>query len=454
MAEQDQRDGREQGLGDLLRDIEALIRAGDADGVRDLVSGRPAADVAELLESLAEDDGAQVFALLGSEAAGAVLSEVGDVGVKELAQAAPESLAGAVEEMAPDEMADVLDMLSDEQRDSVLQSLPQEDAREVAQLLAHPGDTAGGLMTPDFVLLAQDITAAQAISLLQESRESETIAHLFVCDTADRLLGYLPAHRLVFARPERRISELMTDPVKVFADTDREEVVRLATRYDLAAVPVVGEQERLVGVITVDDILEAAQEEADEDMYRLAGTGERDPVHASVLRSTRLRIPWLALTLLGGIGIAFLVSRFGGALERIRELAFFIPLIPLMGGNVAVQASTIVVRGLAVGDIGGGRVPDFVRKQFIVSVLLALGCGIMAGALGYALPGVEHSVAMAVGVAVAAAITVAGTLGTLLPLASNRLGLDPAVSAGPFVTILNDVFCISIYLALGTLLKG
>ncbi|MDP6439621.1 MAG: magnesium transporter, partial [Candidatus Brocadiia bacterium] len=279
------------------------------------------------------------------------------------------------------------------------------------------------------------------------------IAHLFVSDRTNRLLGHLPLHRLVFARPERRLSELL-DPetFSVTPQTDQEMVVRLATKYNLQAVPVVDERGEMIGVITVDDIMEAAQEEANEDMYRLAGTGERDPVHAGVLRSTRLRLPWLVLTLLGGSVIAFTVSRFEGALEATGKLAFFIPIIPLMGGNVALQASTIVVRGLAVGDIGRGRIAPFVGKQWLVTAVLALSCGLLAGMLGYLMPGIEPRLALTVGIAVTLAISMAGTLGTVLPLAFDRLGMDPAVSAGPFVTILNDIFCIAIYLVLGTVL--
>jgi magnesium transporter len=321
----------------------------------------------------------------------------------------------------------------------------------VRQLLAHESDTAGGIMTPEFVLLSGNITADEAVAVTQRSLESETIAHLFVSDAQNRLLGHLPLHRLVFAHPDRKLRELY-DPevVTVMPETDQEEVVRLATHYGLDVVPVVSEEEELLGVITVDDILEAGREEADEDIYRLAGTTERDPVHATVLRSTRLRLPWLLITLVGGLCIAFLVSRFEATLEAV-QIAFFIPLIPLMGGNVAIQASAIVVRGLAVGDIHAGRLLQFILKQGMVTIMLAGCCGVAAGVVGAFFPQVGTILPLVVGVAIAAAITLAGTLGTLLPLAFDRLGLDPAVSAGPFVTLLNDLLCITIYLSLGQL---
>ena len=435
----------------LVQEVEERLRDGDLEGLKALLEQVPAADVADVLENVDAGELARAFRLLDSATAGAVLGEIGLLSVSSLADSSPKSLVEAVEEMEPDEVANVLDVLSDEQRDSVLRSMSEEEAHEVRGLLEHPADTAGGMMTPEFMVLSGGMSASNAIEITQRSRESETIAHLFVCGDGDRLLGYLPLHRLVFAHPERKLGELMeTEVVTVHPETDREEVVRLATRYDLDVVAVVNEQEKLVGVVTVDDILEAAQEEANEDMYRLAGTAERDPVHASVLRSTRLRLPWLLLTLGGGMVIALLVSRFAGTLETVQKLAFFIPLIPLMGGNVAIQASTIVVRGLAVGDIHRGRLGAFVVKQWAVAALLALLCGIVAGLSGGMMPGISPPLALVVGVAIALAIMVAGTLGTLIPLAFHRVGIDPAVSAGPFVTILNDLTCISIYLSLGT----
>ena len=448
-------DRRDDQDSDLLREVENLLREQDLEGVKALLEGVPPADVAEVLENMDADERGRVFELLDSSTAGDVLGEVGLLSVSSLADSAPESLVEAVEEMEPDEAADVLDVLPERQRDSVLKSLSVADAHEVEGLLEHRGDTAGGIMTPEFIVLSGKISAAEAIAAIQRSRESETIAHLFVADDQDQLVGHLPLHRLVFARPERRIEDLMTPEVAtVGPEADQEEVVRLATKYDLDVVAVLDERRRLVGVITVDDILEAAQEEADEDMYRLAGTTERDPVHATVLRSTRLRLPWLLLTLVGGLGIALLVSRFESTLATVQKIAFFIPLIPLMGGNVAIQASTIVVRGLAVGDIRRGRLGPFMLKQWLVGLLLAALCGLSAALLGGFVPGMPPRLTIVVGVAVAVAIVVAGTLGTVMPLAFHRVGIDPAVSAGPFVTILNDLLCITIYLSLGTVFAG
>jgi magnesium transporter len=306
-------------------------------------------------------------------------------------------------------------------------------------------------MTTDFVCLPSGITAREAIELTQASHEAETVGHLFVADEEDRLTGYLPLPRLVFAPPSARVEKLMAEvPFAVKPEVDQEELVRAATRYDLKAIPVTDGAGRLIGVVTIDDILEAAEQEADEDIYRLAGTGERDPVHASVSQSTRLRLPWLMLSVLDGLFIAFVLSRFEGTL-RVVDLAFFIPLIPLMGGQVAIQSSAIMVRGLALGSLRRSLILRFMGKQFVITLLLACSCAAATGIIGRFVVGSAPQVMVAVGLAVACAITISGSLGMIFPLLFNRIGIDPAVSSGPFITMLNDLFCICIYLALGML---
>jgi magnesium transporter len=346
----------------------------------------------------------------------------------------------------------VLDALPDAQTEALLERFPDEQAATAEQLLSYPPDSAGGLMTTEFILLPADLNAAKAIETIRREREAETVSVLFVSEKDDRLAGYVPLHRIVFAPEEQKVGELIEEcPLIVGPEADQEDLVRGATRYDLSVIPVTDAADRMIGVVTVDDILEAAEQEADEDMYRLAGTGERDPVHASVMRSTRLRLPWLLLSVLDGLFIAFVVSRFVDNVRMI-ELSFFLPLIPLMGGQVAIQGSTIVVRALAVGSIRRGRAVRFLGKQLVITVLLAVCCAAAAGVLGGLVVGTGTTLMLAVGLAVGVAILFAGMLGMVFPFVFNRIGIDPAVSSGPFITMLNDLFCISIYLALGTML--
>ncbi len=443
-------DEREALLDKLHRDIEE----GQFENIDDLLSEIAPADIADALEELAAEEKGEVFQRLDREVAGEVLIKMSLESLKDVVAEDLDSVTDAVETMEPDETADLLDAVGDEAAESILSELPPSEAATAQRLLAYRADTAGGIMTTDFVLLARSITAAEAVKITQRSRESETITNLFVADEDNRLVGHLPLHHLVFARPDRKLEQLMeTDMETVPPETDQEEVVRLASRYDLDLVPVTNRQGVLLGVITSDDILEAAQEEVDEDMYVLAGTAEIDPLHSSVRRSTLLRLPWLILSLLDGLFIAFLSSHFQSALE-FAYVALFIPLIPLMGGNVAVQSSTIVVRALAVGDLSRRSIMGFVTRQASVILALALSCGTIAGVLATTMVGGSTEFMLVVGMSVTLSIMVAGSLGIGVPLAFDRIGIDPAVSAGPFGTMLNDALCIVIYLSLATTLHA
>jgi magnesium transporter len=435
---------------EVLGRVTALLEAGELDSAKTLLDTLPPADVAAILEDMDEELVGPIFRHLDVETEAEVLGELEKRTVQTIAEDAPVALEDAAGHMDPDEVADVLDMIPDEQAEAILHSIPDEQAEAAERLMAYDSDTAGGLMTTEFVVIQQSATCREAISTTQTHRDAETISHLFVADEAARLVGHMPLHRLVFAAPETRVLDLMeTDTFAVAPETDQEELVRSATKYDLEAVPVVDEQQRLIGVVTLDDILEAAEEEADEDMYRLAGTGERDPAQASVYRSSRLRLPWLLLSVLDGLFIAFIISSTDGILTKVPQMLFFLPLIPLMGGQVAIQASTIMVRGIAVGSIRRGMLREFMIRQFFITLILSVACALAAGLLGLAVTSVGPQVMIAVGIGVFTAILIAGMMGMTLPLAFNRIGIDPAVSAGPFITMLNDLICIFIYILLG-----
>ena len=427
------------------------LAVGDHDGAKAILEDMPPADAAAIIEELDEGQVGLAFRLLDVRTEAEILGELEPKSVQTIAEDAPRALQEAAGIMEPDEVADVLDMIPDGQAEAILEAFPDEHAEAAERLMGYPADSAGGLMTTEFVVLDCGATCREAIEITQKHRETETVAHLFVADEGRRLVGYLPLQKLVFAAPGERVGDLMeSDTFAVGATTDQEELVRSATKYNLDVVPVVDGQQRLIGVVTVDDILEAAEEEADEDMYRLAGTGERDPVHASIYRSARLRLPWLLLSVLDGLFIALVMSRFQSRLHL--GLLFFLPLIPLMGGQVAIQASTIMVRGIAVGSLRREMLAGFLIKQFWITLVLSLCCAAAAGLLGHLFTGEPVQTMMAVGSGVFIAIMIAGTMGMTLPLAFNAVGFDPAVSAGPFITMLNDLICIFIYLLLGMVL--
>lgn len=436
----------------VLEAVEECLENQDPAGAKDLLESLPPADAAAVLDALDTAQLEVAFRLLDLESEADVLAELEERTVQRLAEITPASLQEAAELMEPDEVADVLEMLTEDQAESLLDAVSNETAEAAEQLMSYDPESAGGLMTTEYVLLNENMTSREAVQATQRSRESETVAHLFVADDANRLVGYLPLSALVFAGPEERVGDLMEDfTFAVSADTDQEHLVRSATKYDLDVVPVVDTSGAMIGVVTVDDILEAAEQEADEDMYTLAGTGERDPITASVMRSTRLRLPWLLLSVLDGLFIAFILSRNEIA---SKELLYFLPLIPLMGGQVAVQASTIMVRGIAVGDVHKRMLAKFLGKQFVITLLLSIACAVTTGFLGHAATHQSVSLMMGVASGVFVAVVIAGMLGMTLPLGFARVGIDPAVSAGPFITMLNDLICILIYLVLGGLVAS
>ena len=437
----------------LLDQLREAVSAEDAERAKYLLEEFAPADLAELTEFFEPEEKALILASLASEDATRFVRNASRETLRDLAEVDWTALRSGIQGLEPDELADVLNVLPDEAAQHLLETLKPEDARVATHLQSFDPDTAGGRMTPEFVVLHRDRTASEAVKITQRSRDRETITHLLVTDDDDRLLGHVSLHQLVFASPDRKVGELLTeDTVTVTPETNEEEVVRLAQKYDLQMVPVVDGSGRPVGVITADDILDAAQYEADEDIYALAGTAEVDPVHSTVPRGVLLRLPWLLLSLVDGLFIAFLSSRFENTLE-IASLAFFIPLIPLMGGNVAVQSSTIVVRALAVGGIRRQTVTDFARRQAVVVLMLAIACGLISGLMATLfVSGPAYTFMLVVGGSVGLAISVAGCLGLALPFAFRAVGIDPAVSAGPFVTMVNDAFCIFIYLSLATLL--
>jgi len=422
----------------------ALVRA-----VRDM---RPA-DVAEMLDEFEPHEKALLFEAMSIEAAGEMLDEADEQSQQEIiAESEDDRVVEVLEELPPDEAADVLGTVDEEDASKLLHQMEPDIAEQVEQLMEYPEDCAGGVMTTEIVRLQADMTCAEAVRETQQGSGYEGVRWPYVVDEDGKLIGFVPLHSLVFERPQTKIRDVMgKDVISVTVDTDQEEVGNIVRRYDLNALPVVDHDGTLIGMVTVDDVIEAMEDEVSEDMYRIAGTGERDPLHGTLPRKVWLRLPWLIVTLLGGLLICGIVSRFEKSIAEVVALAAFLPIIPLMGGNVAIQASTIVVRGLALGDIEHGKIMRLLAREFSVAFVLGVLCGAIAGGMAHLLYG-QIVLGFVIATAVFAAVICAALMGTLFPLVFNTLGLDPALAAGPLVTILNDLTSVTIYLALATLL--
>jgi len=346
--------------------------------------------------------------------------------------------------------------------------LPFRQSQQIRPLLEYGEDTAGGIMTPVVVKVRDSATVDEAIHQLRNAAADEDFYAVYVVDDRERLVGLVPLRRLVVSPPDTPIRKIMQpDVISVRADEDQEEVVNLFRKYDLAAVPVVDGDGRLLGRVTVDDVIDALVEEADEDLFAMAGTEPEELDSTSVLRAARIRGTWLLFCLLGTVVSATIITvyqRRAGDAEHMLLLAF-VPMIAAMAGNTGIQTSTVVVRGLAMGDLAGRSLPLAVARELRVGLLVALGCAFVGGliaiifasiSIGHASGQPTHPLIVGVIVSLAMfwAVTAATVLGLTLPFVFRRIGVDPAIASGPFVTTGNDAISVAIYLSLAHALLG
>jgi magnesium transporter len=330
-----------------------------------------------------------------------------------------------------------------------------EGSEEVEDLLRYDDDTAGGIMVPDFFALKENTTAKEAIESLQkEHQDVEMPFYLYVVDEYDNLVGVSSLRQLVLVPPETPLKTFMTtDVFSVKTDVDQEEVAKIVARYDILAVPVVDENNRLVGIVTVDDVIDIFRREATEDMLKMAGAGGEFIETQSVFRSTRIRLPWLFASCIGGIIAFLIIVRFEASLVKFTYLAAFIPVIMGMGGNIGTQSSTIVVRGLATGRLHIRDIWSVVLKELSIGLILGVIYGVLIGTVAQVRYNMAF-LALAVGLALISSMAIAALIGSLVPMAFARINIDPAVATGPFVTTAIDILSVYFYFKIATSLLG
>jgi magnesium transporter len=360
-----------------------------------------------------------------------------------------------LEGMPNDDVADLLGRLPDELSQTILEKMKSDESEEVEDLLRYEDDTAGGIMVPDYIALSEDVTARQAIESLQkEHLEVEMPFYLYVTDDYGNLVGVSSLRQLVVVPPETPLKEFMTtDVFSVRTDMDQEEVAKLVARYDILAVPVVNENNNLVGIVTVDDVIDIFRREATEDILKMAGVGEGFVETKSILKSTRIRLPWLFASCIGGIVAFFIIDQYESALLRFAYLAAFIPVIMGMGGNIGTQSSTIVVRGLATGRLNVRDFWSVILKELAIGLILGFVYGLLIGSVAHLSYSVK-ALAISVAIAVICSMSVAALVGSLVPMAFARINIDPAVATGPFVTTAIDIISVSFYFFIATTLLG
>ena len=440
----------------LLASFQRLLRRGAITNLGKMLARLHPADIAKVIAHLSSPkEKRTIFELVRGEAQrGQVLSELDAGSIQHvLSDLPPPDVAWLLKELGPDDVADILGMLPEEQAKEILTLMKSEDSTEIADLLKYPKDSAGSIMTTEFFSLSEDTTAQEAIRRLQRATDAEMVFYIYVTDKDDHLVGVLSLRQLLTVPPDTPLKNIMTrDVMSVSVDMDQEEVARQVARYNLLAIPVVEKDNTLVGIITVDDVVDVIREEATEDMLKMAGATEEDTLmKSSSLEAARRRLPWLFTNLVGSLFSGAILWYFRYTIQEVVAIVSFIPVIAAMGGNVGLQSSTLIIRGLATGRIELTDVWKVFFREVGIGLLLGLACGVLLTLTGLLWHG-QGFLGMVVGASILIAFLVSTSMATIMPVALKRMGVDPAVAAGPFVTTANDITGITIYLALATAL--
>lgn len=415
------------------------------------------ADIAAIIDELEFDDSIYIYNLLTEELQVDVLVELDeDVRDNIIRTFSSKEIAEQLEFMDSDDAADLINELPKEQVEEVIGHITDiETAEDIVDLLNYEPDTAGGLMQKEFIQAKAEWPVNRCVvELRKQAEEVEKIYTIYVVDENNKLVGFLSLKRLLFANQTTKISELYQSKnvISVKTSDDNEDVARIMEKYDLVTVPVVDIQNKLVGRITIDDVLDVIKDEADKDFQMASGISENIESSDSVLRISRARIPWLLIGLLGGVLGAQVISMFEGGISKVPQLAFFIPLITAMGGNVGVQSSAIVVQALARGTDQFGSTFKKLKKEALVGLVNGLLLAIIIYGIAFVFD--SATLGLVVSVSLLTVVIFAAIFGTLIPLMLDKYKIDPALATGPFITTLNDVIGLTIYLTIGVLAYG
>ncbi len=424
--------------------------------IHELKAGTHPGDLIELIEELDQELKVKLIERLDDYQAAQILQEMEDFEQAQIVRLLDSGrVASILRNMAPDDATDLLGELSPEEAQHMLQIFGAEDeATDYDELLKYPEESAGGIMTTEYISLPADIPVEEAIGRLREiAPHAETIYYVYVVDNEGCLIGVLSLRDLIASTDGTLLKNIMRHSViSVNAQIDQEEVARVVSKYDLLAVPVVDDGNRLLGIITVDDVLDVVEQEATEDIYKLAGASEIEGfelTEAPVLKIVRQRLPWLLISMAGGFISGSVIGGFESTLEAIVMLAIFIPVIMDMGGNVGTQSSTIFVRGIATGEIDRSEVWPYFYREIKIGGVMGLICGLLISGAAFLWQGNPY-LGVVVGVSMLGTITVAALIGTLVPLLCNMINIDPAITAGPFVTTIKDVTGLLIYFTIAS----
>jgi magnesium transporter len=443
----------------FIPELRELMGAGDRETIREVFADLHPSDGAELISGLEPNETLDILAIIGNRSSIEIFEQL-DLPVQKacLEEADPKAILPFIEGMSSDDRVDLIKQVEPETADRLMPLLAQAERDDIRRLLAYEEGTAGAIMTTEYASVDKDITATEALNRLRmQAPNKETVYYVYVVEKERRLKGFVTLKDVLLARPNQRIEEIMEeDVISVSIDENAEEVADKISHYDFLAIPVIDSDRRLVGIVTVDDILDVVEEEATEDIYHLAAAGKPlDYLSTGIFKIARERVLWLFILVLTGFVAGAVMQKFQSQLTAVIALVFFIPVLSGTGGNAGTQTTTVIIRGLATGEL---EMKDFFRilfKEIRIALLVGLAMGVLTAVramLTSPEPRLIVPLSLTVGLAMVGCVILAIFAGAILPILFKKIGLDPALMSGPFISSLMDVFTLLLYLSLASVI--
>ncbi len=442
---------------DFLENLKEDIARIDRDKVSDKVGKLYPADIADILDEVNLQEAQFIFRLLDDEQGSEVLMELDeDVRERFLESLSDDEIADFVEELDTDDAADIIQELPEERQEDVLEKVEDEEhIEDITELLAYDENSAGGLMAKELIKVNLNWTIVKCVrEMRKQAEEVDKVFTVYVVDDDDVLLGIVSIKKMLLNSDRTLIKDIFReDAISVTADMPAEDVVLVSEKYDLVVIPVIDAQKRLIGRITVDDIMDVVREETSKDYQMMSGISESIETTDNIWVMSRARLPWLLIAMVGGIAGAMVIGLYEEDLSKYQEMAFFIPLVVAMGGNVGIQSSALIVQGLANNTLSKDGMAKRILKELMVGLLNGIACTIVLMSFSFAFS-YPLALSFTIGASLLAVILFAAAFGTFMPLALNNMKIDPALATGPFITTSNDIIGLLFYFMIGRMMYG
>jgi len=434
----------------LKTTIERLLRRKAGSNLTKIIRKTHPADIAMIMRGLNVENQKILFKLSPTFAYKAeILEELDEALIQNLlSEESTTNISKIFRHLGTNDQAMIIGMLPKEIQDAILEKLEAEDLEDVEEIMSYADDSAGSVMTKETFMLNQGLTVKKAISELQSYPDNERVFYVYVVDNKEKLVGVISLRNLVTSKSTKKLREVMIKDIHaVSSDTDQEEVAKIVAQYNYLALPVVNKQNRFLGIVTIDDIVDIIRQEASEDFLQMAGVGkDREILLKSPIENAQSRAPWIFASLIGGVCAAAIIGYFDVLLQEMIVLAAFIPVIIGIGGNIGTQSSTIVVRGIATGRVDVENSITLIVKEIFVGAILGVLYGALIGFSSELITGnVLPNLGLVIGLSIGCSMTIATAVGASVPLLLKKLNFDPAISTGPFVTTAIDILGVALY---------